>query len=51
MIWGGTFLQRLRAIENEYRENSRELSLEEWLTRPRLARALDNVARLSAAVQ
>jgi cardiolipin synthase len=51
MIWGGTFLQRLRAIENDYRENSRELTLDEWLARPVLARALDNVARLTAAVQ
>jgi cardiolipin synthase len=51
MIWGGTFLQRLRAIENDYRENSRELTLDEWLKRPRLSRALDNVARLTAAVQ
>lgn len=51
MVWGGTFLQRLRAIENDYRENSRELTLDEWLERPRLARALDNVARLTAAVQ
>lgn len=51
MIWGGTFLQRLRAIENEYREHSRELTLEEWLARPVLSCALDNVARLTAAVQ
>ncbi|MEP6842603.1 MAG: cardiolipin synthase [Pseudolysinimonas sp.] len=51
MIWGGTFLQRLRAIENDYRESSRELTLDEWLTRPRLSRAFDNVARLTAAVQ
>lgn len=51
MIWGGTFLQRLRAIEDEYRAHCRELTLEEWLHRPRLARAADNVARLTAAVQ
>ncbi len=51
MIWGGTFLQRLRAIENDYRENCRELTLDEWLGRPRLSRALDNAARLTAAVQ
>ena len=51
MIWGGTFLQRLRAIENDYRDKSRELTLEEWLARPALSRALDNVARLTAAVQ
>jgi len=51
MVWGGTFLQRLRAIENDYRDHSRELTLDEWLARPRLSRALDNVARLTAAVQ
>ena len=51
MIWGGTFLQRLRAIENEYRDNSRELTLDDWLARPILSRALDNIARLTAAVQ
>lgn len=51
MIWGGTFLQRLRAIEDQYRAHSREVSLDEWLVRPRLSRAFDNVARLTAAVQ
>ncbi len=51
MIWGGTFLQRLRAVENDYRESSRELTLDEWLARPIFSRALDNVARLTAAVQ
>ena len=51
MIWGGVFLQRLRTIEDDYREHSRELTLDEWLARPRLSRAFDNVARLTAAVQ
>ena len=51
MVWGGTFLQRMRAVEADYRERSRELTLEEWLRRPVLSRALDNVARLTAAVQ
>ena len=51
MVWGGTFLTRLRAIEDSYRERSRELTLDEWLTRPRLSQVADNVARLTAAVQ
>jgi cardiolipin synthase len=51
MVWGGTFLQHLRAIEDDYRSRSHELTLEVWLRRPRLSRALDNVARLTAAVQ
>lgn len=51
MVWGGTFLQRLRAIEDDYRAHSSELTLEVWLKRPRLSRAFDNVARLTAAVQ
>jgi cardiolipin synthase len=51
MISGGDFLRRMRAVEDDYRERSRELILEDWLKRPILSRALDNVARLTAAVQ
>jgi cardiolipin synthase len=51
MVWGGTFLKRLRAIEDDYREHSHELSLDVWMKRPRLSRAADNFARLTAAVQ
>ena len=51
MVWGGTFLQRLRAVEEQYRARSRELVLDDWLVRSRWSRALDNVARLTAAVQ
>ncbi|CAN5450279.1 cardiolipin synthase [soil metagenome] len=51
MVWGGTFLERMRTIEADYLERSRELTLEEWMKRPILSRALDNVARLTGAVQ
>ncbi|AMM19007.1 cardiolipin synthase A [Frondihabitans sp. PAMC 28766] len=51
MIRGRRFVDRLRAIEDDYRSKSRELSLAEWLDRPLLARILDNVCRLTAAVQ
>jgi cardiolipin synthase len=51
MVRGGTFLQELRALEDTYREHSRELTLEEWMPRPLHRRILDHVARLTAAVQ
>ncbi len=51
MVRGHSFVQELRAIEDGYRANSRELVLEEWLQRPIFSQVLDNVARLSSAVQ
>ena len=51
MVSGGTFLERMRKVEADYLERSRELTLDEWLKRPLFSRALDNVARLTAAVQ
>lgn len=51
MVRGGRFLEQLRAIEDDYRTNSTELTLEEWLSRPLYRRILDHVARLTAAVQ
>lgn len=51
MVRGGKFLEQLRAIEDDYRANSTELTLEEWLSRPLYRRILDHVARLTAAVQ
>lgn len=51
MVRGGTFLEELRALEDEYRAHSRELTLDEWMSRPLYRRILDHVARLTAAVQ
>jgi cardiolipin synthase len=51
MVRGEKFLQELRAIEDANRAMSRELTLEEWLARPVWIRVLDNLARLTAAVQ
>jgi cardiolipin synthase len=51
MVRGGQFLQQLRAIEDDYRANSSELTLDEWMARPVYRRVLDHVARLTAAVQ
>lgn len=51
MVRGEEFLSQLRAIEDANRAMSRELTLEEWLRRPVRHRTLDNLARLTAAVQ
>jgi cardiolipin synthase len=51
MVRGETFVKRLRAIEDEYRSLSRELTLDEWRKQPRRSKVLDNVARITATVQ
>jgi cardiolipin synthase len=51
MVRGEDFLAELRAVEDGYREVSRELTLEEWKTRGFWARALDDIARLTAGLQ
>lgn len=51
MVRGHGFVRELREIEDGYRAHSRELMLEEWLERPFFSQVLDNVARLSSAVQ
>jgi len=51
MIRSRMFVKQLREVEQDYREHSRELTLDEWMQRPRASAVLDNVARLSATVQ
>jgi cardiolipin synthase len=51
MVHGRSFVADLRKLEADYRENSRQLTLDEWMKRPLAGRVLDNVARLTAAVQ
>ena len=45
------FVREMREIEQHYREASRELTLDEWMRRPAIIQILDNVWRLSAALQ
>lgn len=45
------FVARMREVEDMYRSLSRELTLDEWKTRPLAKRWLDNVMRLTSAVQ
>lgn len=51
MVRGASFIRELRAIEQSYRDNSRELTLEQWLGRPAHMRIFDDLARVTATVQ
>jgi phosphatidylserine/phosphatidylglycerophosphate/cardiolipin synthase-like enzyme len=48
---GASFVAQVREVEDRYRSLSRELTLEEWKKRPVTKRWLDNVMRLTSAVQ
>lgn len=51
MVHGRSFLDELQRIEDDYRAVSRRLTLEEWEQRPARVAILDNVLRLTAALQ
>jgi cardiolipin synthase len=51
MMLGGDVVARMRAVEDHYRALSRELTAEEWRWRPFGARYVDNVMRLTSALQ
>ncbi|MET0929647.1 MAG: cardiolipin synthase [Aeromicrobium sp.] len=51
VLTGGDIVSRLRAVEDSYRELSRELTLEQWRTRPARQRYVDNAMRLTSALQ
>ena len=51
LVRGEEFVAQLRAVEDHYRSDSRELTLEEWLQQPLRSTVLDNLARLTSALQ
>ena len=51
MLVGGESVDALTQVVQQYREVSEELTLEQWLARPRSHRWLDNVFRLTSALQ
>ena len=51
MLVGGDVVARMRAAEDHYRSLSVLLTADEWRARPRSARFVDNVMRLTAALQ
>ena len=51
LVRGEDFVSQLRSVEDEYRALSRELTLEEWKQQPLRSTVLDNLARLTSALQ
>jgi cardiolipin synthase len=51
LVRGEEFVQQMREVEAEYRRLSRELTLDEWLRQPLRSTVLDNLARLTSALQ
>ena len=51
MVHGDRFVRDLDEVNDWYRENSRELTLEEWKQQPLRSQLLDNLARLTSALQ
>ena len=51
LVHGRGFVDSIRGIEDQYRANSLELQLEDWLRRPVAQKAFDNLARLTASLQ
>ncbi len=51
MLLGEDIVQRIRDVEDSYREISHELKLEDWRKRHMLVKYVDNVARLTATLQ
>ncbi|MDI3212157.1 cardiolipin synthase [Arthrobacter sp. AL12] len=51
MLLGEDIVQRISAVEDAYRDISRELKLEDWMKRPMGVKYVDNVARLTATLQ
>ncbi|PPF90047.1 cardiolipin synthase [Subtercola sp. Z020] len=51
MVRGRRFVEEMRGIEDGYRALSRELTLDAWLKQPLRSTILDNLARLTSALQ
>ncbi len=50
-VRGEEFVRQMRSVEDRYRSLSRELTLEEWEKQPLRSTVLDNLARLTSALQ
>lgn len=51
LVRGQEFVSEMRGVEDQYRSLSRELTLEEWMQQPLRSTVLDNLARLTSALQ
>lgn len=51
LVRGEEFVRDMREVEDHYRGLSRQLTIEEWRTQPLRSTILDNLARLTSALQ
>jgi cardiolipin synthase len=51
LVHGEAFVRDMRAVEDDYRSISAELTMQEWEAEPRTATFLDGIARLTSALQ
>ncbi|MNL88359.1 cardiolipin synthetase [compost metagenome] len=51
LVRGEEFVHEMRTVEDMYRSLSRELTLDEWEKQPLRSTVLDNLARLTSALQ
>ncbi|WP_375142120.1 cardiolipin synthase [Microbacterium sp.] len=51
LVRGEEFVREVRTVEDAYRSLSRELTLDEWMQQPLRSTVLDNLARLTSALQ
>ncbi len=51
MVKGASFVKQMREVEAAYREDSRALTLEEWMKQPLRSTVLDGLARLTSSLQ
>lgn len=51
MVRGESFVKQMREVEQQYRDMSRSLSLEEWKQQPLRSTVLDGLARLTSSLQ
>ncbi|WP_254359510.1 cardiolipin synthase [Microbacterium hominis] len=50
LVHGASFVRQMRAVEQDYRDKGRELTLEEWDREPVRRTFFDGVARLASAI-
>jgi cardiolipin synthase len=51
LVHGETFVKAMREVEDDYRAQSTELTLDDWLRRPHRQKIRDNLARLTSSLQ
>ena len=51
LVRGESFVKQMRAVEEAYRKDSRQLTMDDWRKQPFFSTVLDGLARLTSALQ